>query len=164
MIRPELAARLTRHRETLAAAGLGVFGLWVAAQGGYLLTPLGLGLAGLGAAWGLMAWRRARFSRPVATPGLVDLDEGRVGYYGAGQGLGGYIALEDLSEIRLLHLRGAHYWRLKSATGEAVLIPVAATGSEKLYDAFASLPGIDMGALTAALDRRVAAQSLWRRP
>ena len=96
---------------------------------------------------------------------MVDLDEGRIGYWGTGGGmLGGYLALEDLVEIRLLLLKDSQFWRLKSRDGQALLVPVAAAGSEKLFDAFAGLPGIDMGALAAALDRRISAQSLWRRP
>jgi len=95
---------------------------------------------------------------------VVELVEGRIGYFGAGGSvMGGYVALEDLSEIRLLNLSGVQYWRLKTADGQALLIPTAAAGAPVLYDAFAALPGIDMGAVVSALDRRIAAQSLWSR-
>lgn len=165
MIRPELRAALLRHRETLAAAGVAGLGLWIASLGGWLLGPLGLGLCALALGWAATALRRARFARAVTDPGLVEVDEGRIGYFGAGSTvLGGYIALADLAEIRLLTLRGAQHWRLKTGDGQALLIPVAAAGAPALYDAFAALPGIDMGRLAAALDQRVAAQSLWHRP
>ncbi|MBW0157968.1 hypothetical protein [Sedimentimonas flavescens] len=164
MIRPELRATLTRHAETAVALAATALGLWIASRGGYILIPFGLAMAAVCLGWAALAFRRARFARPVSNPGLVDLDEGRIGYYGAGQGLGGYVALEDLTEIRLLNLSGTQYWRLKSSDGQAIMIPTAAAGGEKLYDAFATLPGIDMGALTVALDRRIAAQSLWTRP
>lgn len=163
MIRPEVAAGLVRWREVLAAAGVALLGLWLFSLGGYLLGPLGAGVIALGAAWSLIAFRRVRFDRAIDAPGMVEVDEGQIGYFGAGQGLGGYVALRDLTEIRLLMLRGRHYWRLKGADGQAILIPTAAAGAAALYDAFAGLPGIDMGRLTAALDRRVAAQSLWTR-
>ncbi|PTV95756.1 hypothetical protein C8J27_10384 [Rhodobacter aestuarii] len=164
MIRPELRDHLTHHRETYIA-GLCVAGsAWVGTRGGWFLAAIGLALGVVCAVWMLLAWRRTRFARPVSEPGLVDLDEGRIGYYGAGGAvLGGYIALEDLAEIRLLSLRGQKFWRLKAADGQALLVPVAASGSEKLYDAFATLPGIEMGALTAALSSSATAQSLWRR-
>ena len=43
-----------------------------------------------------------------------------IGYFGAGGSvMGGYVALEDLSEIRLLNLSGVQYWRLKTADGQA---------------------------------------------
>ncbi|RWR51377.1 hypothetical protein EOW65_04220 [Sinirhodobacter ferrireducens] len=165
MIRPELRAALQRHRETLAAAGVAALGLWIATRGGWLLGPLGLGLCALALVWAGTALRRTRFARAVTDPGLVEVDEGRIGYFGAGSTvLGGYIALADLAEIRLLTLRGAQHWRLKTGDGQALLIPVAAAGAPALYDAFAALPGIDMGRLAAALDRREVAQSLWHRP
>lgn len=164
MIRPELRAHLLQHREAIAA-GLGVAcALWVATRGGWFLAAIGLVLAALCAGWALSAWHRARFARPVSAPGVVDLDEGRIGYYGTGGAvLGGYVALADLVEIRLLRLGGAPCWRLKSADGQALLVPVAAAGAEKLFDAFATLPGIELGRLAAALSSDIPAQSLWRR-
>lgn len=163
MIRPELAARLRLWQESAAAAAVLALGVWIASLGGWLLQPVGALIGALGAGWLVIALRRLRFARPVADPGVVELDEGQIGYFGAGQGLGGYVALEDLSEIRLLTLRGRKHWRLKGKDGSAILIPVAAHGASVLYDAFSSLPGIDMGALAAALDRDLPAQSLWKR-
>lgn len=164
MIRPALREALTRHAEAIAAALVFLLGLWIATRGGWFLAAIGLGLAGLAAAWALQAWRRSLFARPVTAPGLVEIDEGRIGYFGAGGTvMGGYIALEDLAEIRLLTLRGAQYWRLKTRDGQALLIPTAAAGAPALFDAFTSLPGIEMGALSAALGARSAVQSLWRR-
>lgn len=165
MIRPELRAHLTRQREAYVAALALAASLWIGTRGGWVLAALGLCLAALAAGWLVLALRRARFARPVSDPGVVDLDEGRIGYWGIGGGmLGGTMALEDLVEIRLLLLKDSQFWRLKSRDGQALLVPVAAVGSEKLFDAFAGLPGIDMGAMAAALDRRLTAQSLWRRP
>lgn len=164
LLRPEALATLARWREVLAAVAVAATALWLFRLGGYILAPLGvaLGLAALG--WAVIALRRMRFSRAVAAPGLVEVDEGQIGYFGAGLGIGGYVALRDLTEIRLLSLRGALYWRLKQTDGQAILIPVAAAGAGALYDAFATLPGIDMGRLTAALDQHHPAQSLWQRP
>lgn len=163
MIRPEARAALWRWREVAAAAATLAAGLWLFLLGGYILQGMGIVLAVSGAGWLVIAWRRLRFARAVAAPGLVEVDEGQIGYFGAGQGLGGYVALRDLTEIRLLRLRGVQYWRLKQTDGQAVLIPVAAAGAGALYDAFATLPGIDMGRLIAALDDGASAQSLWKR-
>ncbi len=176
-IRPELRAQIYRFREGIVAAIAVALALWLAAQGGYFLTPLGVALAALAVVWGAVALRRARFARPISAPGLVELDEGRIGYFGAGQGLGGYIEIDDLSEIRLIQLRGVPHWRLKAKDGQAIVIPASTTHAERLYDAFARLPGIDMAVLTDALaaahserpaleggaSARIAAQSLWRR-
>jgi hypothetical protein len=164
VIRPAARAALLRWREAGAAAATIALGLWLFALGGYLLQGLGLLVAGTGAGWGLIALRRMRFLRAVTAPGLVEVDEGQISYFGAGPALGGQVALRELTEIRLLHLRDQHYWRLKQADGQAILIPVAAAGAAALHDAFATLPGIDMRRLSAALDQRVSVQSLWRRP
>lgn len=164
MIRPELRAHLWHHRESYAAAAFLATAAWVGTRGGWLLAGIGIVAGVFAAVWLMLALRRARFARPITDPGLVDLDEGRIGYFGAGGAvLGGYIALEDLAEIRLLNLQGSQVWRLKAQDGQALLVPVAAAGSDKLFDAFAALPGIDMGALTSALTTRIPAQSLWRR-
>ncbi|RWR10018.1 hypothetical protein [Paenirhodobacter populi] len=163
MIRPELRERLHRHRELIAAIAAIAAGLWIASLGGWLLIPVGLLVAAAACAWATSAWRRGRFTRPVTDPGVVEVIEGRIGYFGAGQMLGGYVSIDDLAEIRLLTLRSARYWRLKTADGQAILVPVAAAGAEALYDAFAALPDIDMRRLTAALESDIVAQRLWTR-
>lgn len=120
--------------------------------GGYLLVPVGLAVAGTGAAWGLQALRRLRFAQGVTAPGLVEVDEAQVGYFGLDEG--GFVGLPDLVELRFLTLRGRRMWRLKQADGQALLVPVDAQGAERLFDAFASLPGMDMQALVAAVEPR----------
>lgn len=148
-LRPEAMATLHRWREVIAAAVVAALGLWLAAQGGLLLIPLGLALAALAAFYGLLALRRMRFAQTTAAPGLVEVDEGQVGYMGPS--FGGFIALPDLVELRLMTLHGQRMWRLKQQDGQLLLIPVAAAGAERLFDAFATLPGMDTHALVAAL-------------
>ncbi len=166
LLRPEALARLAHWREAAAAALLLAVGLWIASGGGYVLLPLGALLAVLGAGWMVIALRRMRFARPATLPGWIEIDEGQLGYYGPG--IGGFVALRDISEIRLLVLRGVPHWRLKQGDGQALLIPLAAKGAEQLYDAFAALPGIDMARLSAAAGASVSAQpsvqTLWQRP
>ena len=91
-----------------------------------------------------------RFAQRVDAPGVVEVDEGQVGYFGPGDG--GFVGLPDLVELRLISLKGRRMWRLKQADGQALLVPVDAAGAERLFDAFASLPGMDTQALVAALD------------
>ncbi|MFT3690542.1 hypothetical protein [Paenirhodobacter sp.] len=163
-MRPELRAALHRHGETIAAGLTAALGIWIAVLGGWFLLAVGLCLTMVALVWGATALRRTRFSRPVTDPGLVEVDERRIAYFGAGAALGGHVALDDLSEIRMLRLRSARYWRLKTGDGQAILIPTGASGAESLFDAFASLPGIDMRRLADALEREEVAQSLWSRP
>lgn len=149
MIRPEARALLHRWREVMLAAALAILGLWIATRGGPVLAAIGLGLAALGAGWMLSGWRRMRFSQDVAAPGIVEIIEGEVRYFGPR--LGGAVSLADLTELRLVTLRGHRLWRLKQSDGQALLIPVDAAGANALYDGFATLPGLDISAVLAAL-------------
>ncbi|NHB75317.1 hypothetical protein [Rhodobacter calidifons] len=148
-VRPELADTLHRWREVIAGVGLAALGLWTATRGGYLLTPFSLALAVLGGAWALTAWRRLRFRQDGEAPGIVRVTEAQIAYLGPR--IGGFVGLPDLSEIRLLTLRGRRIWKLKQGDGQLLHIPVEADGAEALFDAFATLPGIDMAAVVAAL-------------
>ncbi len=149
LIRPEVAALIHRYREALGAGVIVLAGLWMMALGGYVLVPLGLLVAGVGVVLTVNAVRKARFMQDVSAPGLVELDEAQVGYLAPETG--GFLSLDELVEIRILVLRGKRMWRLKQADGQALLIPVDASGAERLFDAFANLPGMDTAALVAAL-------------
>ncbi len=151
MIRPELAARLRPWAETGAALAATAFGLWVFSLGGWILWPLGAAIAAAAALWALDARRRMRFAHDALGPGMVELDEGAIRYLSPNRLLGGEISLRELAEIRLMRLNGRRHWRLKSTDGQALLIPVDSAGAEYLASAFAALPGIDMGQVSAAL-------------
>ncbi|WP_374436606.1 hypothetical protein [Tabrizicola sp.] len=148
-IRPELLETLHRWRETIAGGAVAALGLWSATRGGYLLTPLGLLLLALGLSWAVTAWRRVRFLQDGEAPGIVRVTEAQIAYFGPR--VGGFVGLPDLAEIRLLTLRGRRIWKLKQGDGQLLHIPVESDGAETLFDAFATLPGIDMAALVAAL-------------
>lgn len=171
MIRPELIARIRPWREVIAAALTGAFGIWMFSQGGLLFQPLGSAILALALLWGLGAWRRRRFALPIGAPGLVEVEEGAIRYFGA-RALGGEVALRDLTQIRLIRVDGHAHWRLKTHGGEALLIPVEAAGAAALADAFAALPGFDLRAaseaLAAAASEALAAKDafriVWQRP
>lgn len=149
MIRAEAMATLLRWREVALGAVIASFGLWAATRGGPILGAVGLAVAALGAVLALTAFRRMRFAQDIAAPGLVEVVEGEVRYFGPT--FGGAISLDDLTELRLLTLRGRRMWRLKQSDGQALLIPIDAAGAAALYDGFTSLPGMDMGQVLAAL-------------
>ncbi|MCA0273400.1 MAG: hypothetical protein LCH69_15255 [Proteobacteria bacterium] len=162
VIRPEMQRHIRRWAEVAMAVAVALAGGALMRAGGYLLFPAGALLTLLALGWGLTALRRMSFQREVSAPGLVEVVEGQVGYFGPS--FGGFIALADLTELRLAEFHGTQQWRLKTAAGEVLLIPTEASGADKLFDAFATLPGIDMAALAAALDNRTATLPLWRRP
>lgn len=149
-LRPEATRFVARWAEPALGAALCGLGLWIATRGGWLLPVLGLPLAGLGAGWALLAWRRLRFAPEIASPGLVELDEGRLRYLHPR--MPGEISLTDLAELRLLSLRGRRVWRLRDLSGATLLVPLDAAGAERLFDAFAALPGLGSAGLVAALD------------
>lgn len=149
LIRPAALATLSRWREVAFGGIITLLGLWIATRGGPILLAAGLALAVLGAGLTLTAFRRLRFQQDISAPGLVEVIEGEVRYFGPS--FGGAVSLADLTEIRLLALRGRRMWRLKQSDGQALLIPIDAAGAEALYDGFTSLPGLDMGAVLAAL-------------
>jgi hypothetical protein len=161
LIRDEVQATLQRWREVIAAGVLGLFGLWLIALGGYLLVPLGGAAIALAVLWGVQARRRVRFAQRVEAPGMVEVDEGQVGYLGPT--FGGFVALPDLVELRVIVIHGRRLWRLKQADGQALLIPVSATGAEKLFDAFGALPGMDTQALVDAAGEGGGERVVWRR-
>lgn len=150
LIRPELASWLAPRRELLAAVLVTLMGGWLASLGGWFLFALGAVVFATGAVWAVTSFRRLAFRRDVAAPGLVEVVEGEIRYFAA-RALGGTIALRELSEIRLIRLNGHDHWRLKSADAQALLVPVEAKGAEQLAAAFATLPGIEMGRVAAAL-------------
>ncbi len=149
MIRPEVLALVVRGRDVGYGAGAMAFGLWLIWLGGVVLVTLGAAVIALGVGWAVLAWRRMRFAQGVDAPGVVEVDEGQIGYLGPS--FGGYVALPDLAELRILTLQGRRLWRLKQADGQVLLIPVDAAGADQLFDAFASLPGMDTATLMAAL-------------
>ena len=148
-IRPEVTDLIWRAREVIWAALVVVAGVWLMSLGGLFLVPVGLAVGAIGAVLAMTAWRRMRFEQDTAAPGLVELDEAQVSYLGPE--VGGFLSLQELVELRLLSLRGRRLWRLKQADGQALLIPVDAKGAERLFDAFANLPGMDTSTLVAAL-------------
>ncbi len=148
-VRQDVIDLAARWREAIIGAAVTAVGVWLVWLGGYLLVPLGGLLVVLGASWVVLAIRRLRFDQPGDAPGVVEVLEGQISYFGPT--VGGSVGIPELVDIRLLTLRGRRVWRLKQADGQAILIPVEAAGAERLFDAFAALPGMDTAALVAAV-------------
>lgn len=161
LIRPEVAAGLRRWREVLAAGLALAFGLWVLGRGGWLFGVLGLVIAVFALGFGIAAWQRLRFVPPGEGPGVVEVDEGQVAWFGPGGG--GFISLAELTALGLLRVQGLRCWQLRQSDGQTLLIPVAAEGAERLYDALTALPGIEGALLLNALAAEEDSPFLWRR-
>lgn len=163
-VRPEVTALLGRWAEVLGAGGAGLLGIWIITWGGYFFGGLGTALVVAASAFGVVALRRMRFRMGVDAPGVVEIDEGKIGYLGPV--FGGYMGLSDLAELQVLDVAGRRRcWRLKAADGQALLIPFAAEGAAALFDAFAALPGAEPRRLLRAADMPAPDPvTLWRRP
>lgn len=162
-LRPEVRKFLERWAEMAGGVVLALIGLWVFGFGGWFFQAVGImiGIAAIGA--GVIAWRRMKFRREVDQPGLVEVDEGQIRYFSPDRG--GFVAIRDLIAISLRQdAAGQSWWNLQEAGGHLLSVPVSAAGAEALFDAFATLPDIDMGALSAALDNQTENPThLWQR-
>jgi hypothetical protein len=150
LVRPEITALLRQWREVITAVVLALFGGWLGTRGGPVLGGLGGVIGVIGVALAIVGVRRARFVLAVGSPGLVEVDEGRISYMGPITG--GAVALSELIELQVMMLGDKQRcWRLKQIDGQALLVPMTAAGAERLYDVFSTLPGISDRVLTEAL-------------
>lgn len=160
-VRPEVTRALHRWREVIAAAAMLLAGLWLMSRGGLVLGAIGGTVALAGAGLGLSALRRLRFAPTSRGPGLVEVDEGQVAWYGPG--IGGFVSLAELEELGLVTVAGQRVWRLRQTGGQMLLVPVDADGADRLYDALTALPGIAGARLLAALEAGHDTPMIWRR-
>ena len=139
-LRPEARETLWRWREVLVGLGALIGGAWLVLGPGRLLAVPGAALLVLGL---LLVWvgvQRGRFRRAGDGVGVVRVDEGQISYFGPLTG--GVIALRELERLSLDASHHPAHWRLEQPGQAALLIPVNASGSEALFDAFAALPGL----------------------
>ncbi|GMG84697.1 hypothetical protein LNKW23_39130 [Paralimibaculum aggregatum] len=169
---PEKLARLLPWAEPLAtglaALWLGWIGAGHAAAGNvFALLPL-LGAAAAGTwAWASARRLRLRLRQAGLGPGLVQIEEGRVIYFGPETG--GVAALDLLSAILVVADAegGVARWVLEDERGGRLEIPGGALRAERLPDLFGALPGFAPDAVLRALATARAegrAAPVWRRP
>lgn len=155
MIRPEVIALLRRWLGVIEGAVFFAWGLWLIWRGASLLPQaVGIFIGALGLGWAINAWRRMRFQSDPSAPGLIEVDEGRVRFLHPV--MGGEISLHDLSELKLVSLRGRRLWQMRDLSGARLIVPLDSAGAADLVDAFASLPGLTMPGLIQALDDEAA--------
>ena len=162
-LRPEAAAQIVRWRETLAGLGAAALGLWFALTAHGVLFGAGLVLILGGAALAVAGVQRARFRVGSEGPGVVQVVEGRVTYFGPFGG--GGASLDRLAWLELVPVPGgAGAFVLIEEAGERLEIPIDARGADRLFDVFAALPGFETRAMLAALRPPVRERTaLWQR-
>ncbi len=153
--RPETQKWLSRWREPVIAAIVALVGGRILWRGyiryDWMLQAIGLILllGGLAAFWA--AYRRSQFGVGGLGPGLVEVTERRISFMTAAGG-----DFVDITAITRLEIRTTiafgRVWVLKQSEGATLFIPLDATGSDTLFDAFSALPGIDPKRLIAAVN------------
>ncbi|NNE52205.1 MAG: hypothetical protein HKN30_07370 [Sulfitobacter sp.] len=161
-LRAEARATLWHWREVLAGGALLLAGLWLTFRIGFLLDFVGIPMIIGGAALIWLGVQRARFRSGRGGPGAVAVDEGEVTYFGPLTG--GSVALRELESLTIDGNMFPAHWRLEQRGAPPLLIPVNAEGSDALFDAFASLPGLRTEQMLSALkSNRRQAIVVWQR-
>lgn len=153
LIRAPVRAWFSRWGETTISASVGLIGLWLLWRGharfDWLREAIGLALALIGAAAFWASLQRARFRGSAGGPGLVEVTERQITYLTSFGGAS--IDLEAMTRLEIRTTLGAgRVWVLKQSEGPTVFIPLDASGSQKLFDAFSALSGIEAKKLIAA--------------
>lgn len=147
-VRPEVRGAFARWREPGLWGGALLLGLLLLWRGYARVEPLvfllGLALAATGLALLRGALARMRFGDAPAEPGIVAIDEGRIGLMGP-EG-GGFVDLSDLVSVEVRGRAPHRAWVLVAEDGARLVAPFGAVGAEALPDTLAALPGIDLDA------------------
>lgn len=153
-LRPEALSALLRWRDAIVGSVLFVFGFYSALTGLTVLRWTGYVLILLGAALLWEGFKRARFPAPGGGPGVVDVDERQITYFGPLGG--GAVSIDELTRVvvRTTDLGPAVsdlLWDFTDTSGTTLTIPGDAENAKLIFDALAVLPGADYeAAITAA--------------
>ncbi len=161
-VRPEARATLWRWREALTGLAVLTLGLWWALQGGELLRWIGWVVSSLGAIMIIAGLQRGRFRNTTGGPGVLRVDEGQIVYFGPLTG--GIAALSEISRLSYDPTGKPAHWVLSQPGQDDLYIPLSADGSEALFDAFTSLPGLSPETLLRVQRSPVSQrQTVWQR-
>ncbi|WP_172298454.1 hypothetical protein [Pseudoruegeria sp. HB172150] len=163
-IRPAAKQAIWRWREVLLGLGLACLGMyWAVSQQG-LMAAVGTGLVILGALFLFAGFQRTRFRVGTGGPGVVQVDEREITYFGPFEG--GTISTDALVRVELDPAAKPHaVWVLTDASGITLSIPTQAENAEALFDVFASLDGIRTENMLAKLRERPHEKvNIWSQP
>ena len=151
-IRPEAQAQLWRLREVLAAGAIMILGVYFVTGPGGLLSLVGWALVIAGLGLGIAGARRLRFHQLGRGPGIVQIDEGQIAYFGPLTG--GAVATSELVRVILDPTARPSHWILEQPSSPPLEIPVNAEGTDALFDAFGALPGFRTERMLSELKRQ----------
>jgi len=140
-IRPEVLSGIWRWREALFGLFMAACGMyWAVSQQG-VLAAIGTSLAVVGSLIIFAGIQRTRFRVGAGGPGVVQVHERLVTYYGPLEG--GSVSIDALASVELEpRAKPAAEWVLTEVGGTPLHIPTNAENAEMLFDVFATLDGI----------------------
>jgi hypothetical protein len=161
--RPEVRAFFWRWREVLLAGVVLALGVWWALTGIGINRWLGYIFCAIGIGWAVAGIQRARFAQGGDGPGVVQLRERRLAYFGPLDG--GVIDIEDLARLEIdPSSQPAPSWVLTGIDGMQIAIPINAAGADALFDVFATLPDIKTSVVLDVLSHTPDARAtVWSR-
>ncbi len=161
-IRPEAQAFLWRWRELLGALALLLLGLRWTIWGIGLMQITGWACVALALVLGVVGAQRMRFRLGSGGPGVVQVTEGQISYFGPLTG--GAVARSEIETLRLDHTARPSHWVLEQPGQSPLAIPVTAAGADALFDVFASLPGLKTERMLSELHHKGPHQVvIWQR-
>lgn len=162
-LRPEVRAFFWRWREVLLAGVVLALGLWWALTGVGINVWLGYIFCAIGIGWAVAGAQRARFAQDGDGPGVVQVRERRLAYFGPLDG--GVIDVEDLAKLEIdPSSHPAPSWVLTGIDGMQIAIPINAAGADALFDVFATLPEIKTNTVLDVLSHTPDARvTVWTR-
>ena len=161
--RPEVRAFFWRWREVLLAGVVLLVGIWWALSGVGINVWLGYIFCLIGIVWAIAGVQRARFAQDGDGPGVVQIRERRLAYFGPLDG-----GIMDVADLSRLEIDPASHpdpsWVLTSIEGQILNIPINAKGAEDLFDVFAGLPDIKTNTVLDVLSHTPDARvTVWSR-
>ena len=151
-IRPAAQAKLWQWREALIGGALALSGFWWIIGPGGLLRMIGILFVLAGFALIVAGFQRARFRAGNDGPGIVSVDEGQISYFGPLSG--GMVATREMDRLSLDPTAKPAHWILQQYGQPDLAIPVNAMGADALFDAFATLPGLQTQRMLQQLQSR----------
>ncbi len=154
-IRPGIRTHFYKWSEAYLVALVLIIGIRIFIRGleieSIVYEAIGVATAILGLVLLRGTIQRIRFRRNQEAPGMVDVTEREISYFGPMHGK--TVSLESLIKIELRESEAyASVWVLHNSEGDPMIVPTSAKGSDRLFDAFTSLSGVKMDALVKAVN------------